>query len=249
MRSRYSGANTFAYSFGPGPLTPAVKAILIVNVVMFLVTSFAPVVELRGALVPKAVFEDFALWQPFTYMFLHGSIFHILFNMLGVWMFGVELERMWGTRYFTQYYFAAGLGAAATQMLLGLMPFAFAGQFYYLGTIGASGALFGLLLAYALYYPNRPILLSFLFPVPAKIFVAIIGAIALFSALRGEGGGVAHTAHLGGLAAGYIYLKSGRIHPISEIKYRFLKWRINRMRRKFDVYSGGRADDVNRRVH
>jgi membrane associated rhomboid family serine protease len=249
MRSRYPGANSFAYSFGPGPLTPAVKVLIIANVAAFVVTSFAPVVELYGRLTPQAVFERFAIWQPFTYMFLHGGIFHILFNMIGVWMFGVELERMWGTRYFTRFYVAAGLGAAATQMFLGLLPFAFADQFYYGGTIGASGALYGLLLAYALYFPNRNILLWFVIPIPVRVFVALMGAIALLASIRGEGSGVAHTAHLGGLLAGYLFLKSGRIHPVSEIKYRILKWRINRMRRKFDVYSGGRADDVNRRVH
>jgi membrane associated rhomboid family serine protease len=249
MPSRYPGASSFSYSFGPGPLGPAVKALIIANVAAFVVTSFAPVVEVRGALTPRDVFEHFAIWQPVTYMFLHGGIFHILFNMLMLWMFGVELERMWGTRYFTKYYFVAGLGAAATQMLIGLIPSAFGNQFYYGGTIGASGAIFGLLLAYALYFPNRQILFMFVFPLPAKVFVAILGGIALVSQIRGEAGGVAHMAHLGGLLAGYLFLKSGRIHPVSEIKYRFLKWRINRMRRKFDVYSGGRADDVNRRVH
>jgi len=129
-----------------------------------------------------------------------------------------------------------------------VLPFAFADQFYSAITIGASGAIYGLLLAYGMYFPHRPIYMYFVFPVPARIFVTILGAIALLSATSG-GGGVAHTAHLGGIAAGYLYLKSGRVHPISEFKYRFLKWRINRMRRKFDVYSGGRADDVNRRVH
>jgi membrane associated rhomboid family serine protease len=182
-------------------------------------------------------------------MFMHGGIGHILFNMLALWMIGVELERMWGTRYFTQFYFAAGIGAGVTQMLLGVLPFAFANDFYFQSTIGASGAIFGLLLAYAMYFPHRTIYMYALFPLQARYFVMILGAITLLLAVSGEGRGVAHTAHLGGFAAGYFYLKSGRFHPVSEIKYRFLKWRINRMRRKFDVYSGGRADDVNRRVH
>jgi membrane associated rhomboid family serine protease len=246
---RYPSTSNFAYSFGPGPLTPAVKALIIANVTLFVLTSFAPIIELRGSLVPQQVFERFAFWQPFTYMFLHGGIFHILFNMLGLWMFGVELERMWGTRFFTQFYFASGLGAGATQLMLSILPFAFADNFYYAATLGASGALYGLLLAYAMYFPNRQILLWFVVPVPVRVFVGIMGAIALLSSIRGEGAGIAHMAHLGGLLAGYLYLKSGRIHPVSEIKYRYLKWRINRMRRKFDVYSGGRADDVNRRVH
>jgi membrane associated rhomboid family serine protease len=247
MRSRYP-AGTFAQSFGPGPLTPAVKALLIANTIMFVVTVFMPQLTVWLGLRPASVIGDFAIWQPLTYLFLHGSFFHVLFNMLTLWMFGVELERMWGTKYFTQYYFAAGIGAGLTQIVLGLLPFGFADQFYYPITIGASGAVYGLLLAYALYFPHRQIYMYFVFPVPARIFVAILGAIALLSAMSG-GGGVAHSAHLGGLAAGYLYLKGPRFHPISEIKYRFLKWRINRMRRKFDVHVGGRADDVNRRVH
>jgi membrane associated rhomboid family serine protease len=135
-----------------------------------------------------------------------------------------------------------------TQVLLGVLPLPFADQFYYPVTIGASGAIYGILLAYALYFPTRPILMFFLFPVQAKYFVMILGGLALLFA-AGGGGGVAHTAHLGGLVTGYIYLKGVRINLFSEIQYRYLKWRINRMRRKFDVYSGGRRDDINRRVH
>ena len=116
-------------------------------------------------------------------------------------------------------------------------------------TVGASGAIFGVLLAYGLYFPNRPIYMYLVFPIPAKYFVTIMGGISLLLSLSDGGGGVAHTTHLGGLAVGYIYLKGMRVHVLSEIQYRFLKWRINRMRRKFDVYSGGRADDVDRRVH
>jgi membrane associated rhomboid family serine protease len=248
MPSRYRPSGNFSYAFGPGPATPAVKALLIANTVMFVATFIAPELTMRLGLRPADVIGRFAIWQCVTYLFVHGSFFHILFNMLTLWMFGVELERMWGTKYFVRYYFTAGIGAGLTQIILGVLPFAFADQFYYPVTIGASGAVYGLLLAYAMYFPNRPIYMYFVFAVPAKYFVMILGAIALLSATSG-GGGVAHTAHLGGLAAGYLYLKSARVHPISELKYRFLKWRINRMRRKFDVYSGGRADDVNRRVH
>jgi membrane associated rhomboid family serine protease len=248
MRSRYPAASTFAYSFGPGPLTPAIKALIIANVAMFVLAFVVPAITLRLGLRPQDVFTGFAVWQPVTYMFLHGGIFHILFNMLALWMFGTELERMWGSRYFTRYYFACGLGAAATTMVLSLFPFTFADRLYYSLTIGASGAVYGILLAYGLYFPNRPIFLYFIFPIPAKYFVMIVGAISLFSSMGG-GGGVAHTAHLGGLVAGYLFLKGGTFHPVSEIKYRYLKWRINRMRRRFDIVSGGRADDVNRRVH
>ena len=116
-------------------------------------------------------------------------------------------------------------------------------------TIGASGAIFGVLLAYALYFPHRPILVMFVFPVPAKYFVMIMGGMSLLASLSAGSGGVAHTTHLGGLAAGYLFLKKPRLNVKAEIQYRLVKWRINRMRRKFDVHTGGRANDINRRVH
>lgn len=245
--SRSSSASNFAYSFGPGPLTPGIKLLVIANVVAFIATFLVPTITLRLGLRPADVFGHVALWQPVTYMFLHSGITHILFNMLALWMFGVELERMWGTRYFLKYYFITGIGAAATTLVLSWLPI-FTESLYYSLTVGASGAVYGVLLAYALYFPNRPIYMYFVFPIPAKYFVMIIGAISFFSSLGGASG-VAHTTHLGGLAVGYFYLKSGRLHPLSEIKYRWVKWRINRMRKKFDVHVGGRADDVNRRVH
>jgi membrane associated rhomboid family serine protease len=249
MRSRTPSTSSFGYSFGPGPLTPAIKALVIANVAMFVATLIVPAITLRLGLRPADMVGQLYLWQPFTYMFLHSGIFHILFNMLALWMFGVELERMWGTQFFTRYYFVCGAGAALTTILLSFTPFAFADQLYSSLTIGASGAVYGILLAYALYYPNRPIYMYLVFPIPAKYFVMIIGAISLLSSLNGPGGGIAHTTHLGGLVAGYLYLKGGRLHLLSEVKYRYLKWRINRMRRKFDVYSGGRGHDVDRRVH
>jgi membrane associated rhomboid family serine protease len=201
MRSRYPSSSNFAYSFGPGPLTPAIKAIVIVNVVAFLVSSVVPGMTLAFGLRPAAVVEGFRIWQPVTYMFLHGGIFHILFNMLALWMFGVELERMWGSRYFTKFYFVAGIGAAVTTLLLSCLPVPFAAQLYDSQTIGASGAVYGVLLAYALYFPNRPILIYFVFPIPAKYFVMIMGGISLYSSMSATGDGIAHWTHLGGLVA------------------------------------------------
>ena len=244
---RYPAASTFASSFGPGPLTPAIKLLIAVNVAAFLVALVVPAVTQLLGLRPADLVERLYLWQLVTYMFLHGGIFHILFNMLALWMFGVELERMWGSRYFTKFYFVSGTGAALTTLVVSFLP-GLGDDVYYAVTIGASGAVYGVLLAYALYFPHRPIYMYFVFPIPAKYFVMIIGAISLLASM-GAGSGVAHTAHLGGLVAAYLYLKGARIHLMSEVKYRYLKWRINRMRRRFDVYSGGRADDVDRRVH
>ena len=244
---RYSSPYASSFSFGPGPISTALKALIGVNVAMFVVTMFAQSVVFYLGLIPTLVVHQFWLWQIATYMFLHGGVFHILFNMLALWMFGTELERMWGTRYFLKFYFVTGAGAGLLTVLFSLLPFGFAQQLQSATIIGASGAIYGLLLAYAMYFPDRPILLI-VFWVPARICVAILGAIALLTSLS-EAGGVANATHLCGLIVAYVFLKSGRIDPISELKYRYLKWKINRVRKKFDVYSGGRADDWDRRVH
>ncbi|HXI26836.1 MAG TPA: rhomboid family intramembrane serine protease [Vicinamibacterales bacterium] len=245
---RYPSTYASSFSFGPGPISTALKALIGVNVVMFVLTTFVQSIVPYLGLVPAFVLHQFWLWQIATYMFLHGGIFHIVFNMLALWMFGAELERMWGTRYFLKFYLVTGIGAGALTVLFSLLPFGFAQQLQHSIVIGASGSIYGLLLAYALYFPDRPIYMYFVFPIPAKIFVAIMGAIAFFSSLS-EAGGVANATHLGGLLVAYIFLKSARVDPLSELKYRYLKWKINRVRKKFDVYSGGRADDWDRRVH
>jgi rhomboid family protein len=224
------------------------KALIGANVAVFLAQIFFPVVTEVLGLHPIFVLRYFWLWQPATYMFLHGGVFHIVFNMLALWMFGSELERTWGTRYFLKFYAVTGIGAGLLTILFSLLPFEAAQQLRYANVIGASGAIYGLLLAYALYFPDRPIYMYFVFPIPAKVFVAIVGAIAFLSSF-GDSGGVASATHLGGLAVAYVFLKSGRIHPLLEFKYRYTKWKLNRTRRKFDVYSGGRANDYDRRVH
>jgi len=244
---RYPSPHVSSFSFGPGPLSTALKFLIGANAAVFLVQFFfAPITDVLG-LHPIFVVRSLWLWQLATYMFLHGGIFHIVFNMLALWMFGAELERIWGTRYFLKFYFVTGIGAGILTVLFSLLPFGFAEQVYVSNVIGASGAIYGLLLAYALYFPDRPIYMYLVFPIPAKVFVAIIGAIAFFSSM-GESGS-ANATHLGGLAVAYLFLKSARVHPLSELKYRYLKWKINRVRKKFDVYSGGRADDWDRRVH
>ena len=248
MRRGYPSTSSYGYSFGPGPVTPAVKMLLIANVVMFVLTIAAPSLVSFLGLRPSDLFGRLMVWQPVTYMFVHAGAGHILFNMLTLWMVGVELERTWRTEYFVKYYFVSGIGAGLTQVLLGLLPLPFADALYYSTTVGASGAIYGLLMAYALYFPHRPMLMFFLFPVPAKYFVMILGGLALLFSFEG-GSNVAHTAHLGGLLAGYLYLKRGRLNLFAELRYRYLRWRISRTRMKFDVYTGGRTDDRDRRIH
>ena len=254
MRRSFYG--TSQYSFGPGMMTPAVKMLLWANIGVLLVTAVIPslflLISRMFGLTPELVLTRFWIWQPFTYMFLHGGITHILFNMLVLWMFGVQLERIWGSRFFFRYYFITGIGAGLTTIVSSLLPFAFAEPTYAAVTIGASGAIYGLLIAFALYYPDTPILMFFLFPVPAKYFVMIIGAVAFLSVPRSSG--IAHIAHLGGLLVGYLYLKRlrglsvgrlgftgprlGRLGIVADIKYRYFKWKMGRLKKRLDVYSG-----------
>jgi membrane associated rhomboid family serine protease len=253
--SRYPsrGPSYSSFSFGPGPLSPALKILIAVNVAIFVVMWLMPpllreaVQEFLG-LRPAAIFQSFRVWQPVTYMFLHGNIGHIFFNMLSLWMFGTEIERMWGTRAFLRYYFVTGIAAAITTIVVSLMPFAATAHMFYTVTIGASGAIYGLLLAYGLTFPNRPIYVYLVFPIPAKYFVMIMGGISLLSAMGESGGGIAHITHLGGLVAGYVMLRGRRLSPANEVRYRYLRWKMDRARKKFGVHTGGKSD-WDKRVH
>ena len=245
---RQPSYSRIAYAFGPGPVPPTIKALIWANVLMFVAAWLFPAITLYLGLMPDAVLRRLFIWQPVTYLFLHAGFFHIIFNMLALWMFGVELERRWGTRFFLKYYFVTGIGAALTTIALALLPGSVGGALWYSLTVGASGAIYGLLLAYALAFPDRPIYMYLLFPIPAKYFVMILGGIAFLSSIAGNEGGVANAAHLGGLLFGFLYLRVWRAGPMAEMKYRYVKWRMNRLRRKFDVHQGGRSD-WDRHVH
>ncbi len=236
------------YQIGPGPMTPAVKLLLWTNIGAFVLSWLVPDLIPLFGLEPSAVVLHLWVWQLVSYMFLHASVSHILFNMLALWMFGVELERRWGREFFLRFYFVAGVGAALTTILLSFVPGQLGAAMWKSVTIGASGAIYGLLVAYAIYFPHRPIYIWMLFPIPARVFVLIMGAVAFMSSIGGNQGGIANSAHLGGLVVGYLYLKLGGGHPLGEIRYRYVKWRMNRLRRRFDVHDGGR-DDWDRRVH
>jgi len=247
VRPTYPGS--ISYSFGPGPLTPAVRALIILNVAGYLLPLAMPAVSLWLGLVPALMVERWWVWQPVSYMFLHGGLFHLLFNMLALWMFGVDLERRWGTRFFWRFYFVSGIGAAITTLVMSLLPFGFAETLYVSVTVGASGAIYGLLVAFAMMYPHRPIYLYMLFPIPARVFVLIIGAISFLSSVTETSGGVAHATHLGGLLAGYLYLAGRRGHLLSTVRSQWLRWRLARLRKRFDVHDGGRSGKGGPWVH
>jgi len=247
MRPTYPAS--VSYSLGPGPLTPAVRALIILNVAGYLLPLVVPALSLWLGLVPALVVERWWLWQPVSYMFLHGGLFHLLFNMLALWMFGVDLERQWGTRFFARYYFVSGVGAAVTTLVMSLLPLGFAEALYVSVTVGASGAIYGLLVAFAMTYPHRPIYLYMLFPIPARIFVLIVGAISFLSSITETSGGVAHATHLGGLVVGYLYLSRRRAQFFSAVRSQWLRWRLARLRKRFDVHEGGRKGSGGPWVH
>lgn len=159
-------------------------------------------------LIPVLVWKKYYLWQLATYIFLHGGITHILFNLLALWMFGGELESLWGSRKFLRYFLFCGIGAGICTVIL--TPYQF------IPVIGASGAIYGILLAFGWFFPNRLIYIYFLFPIPAKYMVIIFGLIELFSSMQGTGGGIAHLTHLGGLLFGLVYM----VYPTIRLKIR-----------------------------
>ena len=197
-------------------------------------------------MVPAEVLGLGFIWQPFTYMFLHGGFWHILINMLSLWMFGITLENDWGTKRFLQYYFLCGIGAA-----LCVIAVAIPSHEMMLRTIGASGAIYGVLLAFGVLYPDTPILFSFLFPIKAKYFVMIIGAIAFMSSFQ-PGSGVSNVAHLGGMLFGYAFLrfrvKKLKLAPLGSLRGQFQEWRVRRARRRFQVYLRKHGSDRDRWV-
>jgi membrane associated rhomboid family serine protease len=187
------------FSFGPASTGSAVRGLLIANGVLFLLQLVLgwQVIAALG-LVPALVLRQFSVWRLFTYMFLHGGVLHLAFNMFVLWMFGSEIERHWGRDRFLFYYVLTGLGAGVASVLLqpnSLRP-----------VIGASGAVFGLLVAFALMFPSRVVYVFMLFPMRAKYFVILLGVLELVFSLD-RAGGIAHFAHLGGLVTGYVFLR------------------------------------------
>jgi membrane associated rhomboid family serine protease len=194
-------------------MTKTVKMLIIINVAVFVLIQLFPGFAwftLFG-LVPRYVFGQFRIWQLLTYMFLHAGLFHLLVNMLMLWFFAPAVERAWGRRQFLYYYFFTGIGAGLCSFLT-----AFRSP---IPVVGASGAIFAILVAYALMYPETTILFFFIFPMKIRHAVLVLAGINLLGALSEPNAGVAYFAHLGGGVLGYLYLKS-----------EWLRWRISQGR-------------------
>jgi len=246
--TRYPGP-----SFGLGGLFPrTVKWLLIINAAIFLFVFFLAVLNPSAARSLLSVFGLQAdrflrgfLWQPFTYMFLHdpGGFGHILFNMLTLWMFGADLERDWGQRRFLKYYLVCGAGAGLCDITVNL-----ALQTGGAATIGSSGAIYGILLAFGLLYPTRTVFFSFLFPIQAKYFVLIMGLIAFMSSFDRRSA-VSNVAHLGGMLFGYLYLRARLPSFELNLGAQYRQWRRRRLKQKFEVYQRKHQRDRDRWVN
>ncbi len=201
------------------------------------------------SLVPAQFVQGFAIWQIVTYLFLHGGIGHVLWNMLALWMFGAELERTWGTRRFVGFYFACGILAGLAAVIAA----------YIVGgtnipVVGSSGAVFGLLMAFGVLFPNQTILFGFLIPIKTKYFVMIIGAVVLlqsYLAMAAGQGAAEVIVCLGGLIAGYLLLRGrtlqGRVRTPVVAGYK--DWKMRRAKKKFEVYLRKKDSNRDRWVH
>jgi membrane associated rhomboid family serine protease len=238
-----------------GSLTPVVRVLLWVNGLVWLFLTlvkgriYAPVgesyadilTELLG-LSPQAVLHELALWQPITYLFIHREFWHLVLNMLGLWWFGVDLEATWGPKTFLRYYLFTGIGAGIVSALFGIP------------TIGASGAIYGVLLGYGMLFPNRVLYLYFVVPVKAKYCVLLFGVVELLAVVRGGGGGVNNLAHVSGLVFGLIWFIFSRrqLHPAEiwrQLRKRRMRRRLQLIRKDQDENGESSGPYDNRTIH
>lgn len=200
MRYQFQSHQT-QFSWKPKIFTEVIKILIGINVGLFalriLIVNYFDIVTILG-LSSQSIWP--LVWQPVTYMFVHGGFWHVAINMFVLWMFGSELEMVWGRKEFLRYYFVTGIGSGLIWLLFNI------GNPYSI-LIGASGAIYGVLVAYGLMFPNRIIYLYFLFPIKVKWFVIVIGVIAFFSSMN-NASNISHITHLSGMIIGYLYLSS-----------------------------------------
>jgi membrane associated rhomboid family serine protease len=219
-----------------------VKWLLISNTAIFFLILLAGQLGVEKpfnllALVPETVVYSFTIWQLVTYLFLHSGIMHILFNMLTLYWFGPDLERTWGFQRFMKYYFVCGIGAGICVVLAALASHQMLSR-----TVGSSGAIYGLILAYGLLFPDRTILFFFIIPMKVRHFVWIMGLLEFYFTIAGGNTGVSNVAHLGGILVGLIYIKmkigsvGRRGSMFGSLGTRYQQWKLQRAKKKFQVY-------------
>lgn len=227
-----------------GFITPAVKLLVLICAGVFLAQTL--ILLLLGSaatawvyhffgLVPLGPIPGLRIWQPFTYIFLHGNIWHLLFNMLFLWMFGRELELVWGKTRFLNYFFLCGVGAGLIEVIVKAIPILWGHRPSDIPTIGASGAIFGILIANAILFPDRRIwLIPFPVSIPMRPYVAAMAAVEFFLTLGSSGDGIGHLCHLGGMLVGWLYLRRGSF--LYSVRNTVTDWQHKRTRKRFEVY-------------
>src|ERR1700724_1954170 len=252
MASR-SGIRNYRFSFNLF-ITPGFKWLLIAKAAVYIFEVLLQTFSGPSAytwfighfgLVPSAVFPGLRIWQPFTYLFLHENFWHILTNMFVLFMFGRELELGWGRNKFLQYYFLTGVGAGLINVILKTVPLFWGQSPSDVPTIGASGAIFGVLLACAILFPDRQVVM---FPIPIKMsmrtFVIIMTALEFLGTFGLGGDNISHICHLGGMLVGYIYLRRGSF--LYSVRNTVTDWKMQRNKKRFQVYMNKHKDPPSR---
>jgi len=231
-------------------ITPAIKTLVLACTAIFLLQELSRVFFgpagwnfwlIWFGLIPRYAIHGF-VWQPFTYLFLHEGVWHILVNMFVLWMFGRDVERAWGQKRFYIYYFLCGVGAGAINIIVKtiLDPHGLGSALT--PTIGASGAIYGVLIAAAVLFPHqRVLLIPFPVAISMRVYVGIMAAIEFFGTLGAGGDNVSHVCHLGGMLVGYLYLRRGSY--LYSYRNRVSDWKRRRMLRKFEVYQKRHRDE------
>jgi rhomboid family protein len=234
-----------------GFITPGVRLIVLLCTGVFVAQTLVELLLGQNAynwilkwfaLIPAAVTHLFRIWQPFTYIFLHGGLFHLLINMLMLWMFGRDLELIWGKRRFVNFFVLCGVGAGLIELIVKTIPVFFGKEPSLVPTIGASGAIFGILMANAVLFPDRKIwLIPLPVTIPMRPYVAVMAAIEFFGTLGTGGDNVAHVCHLGGMLVAYLYLRRGSF--LYSVRNSVTDWKHERNRKKFQVYMNKRKEE------
>jgi len=218
-------------SFGPPVTPPVVKQLMIASAVIYVASNFIQEIQVYGSVYPFLVWQQGYLWQPFTYMWLHGNLMHIAMNMLVLWMFGSQLALVWGPKRFLRYYLLCGIGAG---FIIATYPYLASAVGIStrldIPTVGASGAVYGVVLAYSLTWPDRTIML--IFPPVAIKAIWIIPVMFFMTHVMG-GGNVSEIGHLGGVVVGWLYLRrAGQTGAMLSVDQLRARWHRYRMRRK-----------------
>ncbi len=225
-------------------ISPAIKILLIANGAVFLTEAIVGTIWGPAGsnslltyfgLIPSAVLHGLRIWQPFTYMFMHADVLHILMNMYMLWMFGRALEQVWGRRRFYKYYYICGIGAGLINVIVKSIPELYGRAPSDIPTIGASGAIFGVLIANAVLFPDRRVKF-FLIPITfsMRTFVSVMFLVEFVSTFGAGGDNISHLCHVAGALVGYVYLRRGSF--LYRARNQYADWKMRRTRRKFEVY-------------